>query len=53
MVHCERCGVNCFLVQREALPGKCREDFVDNVPMVPYPCFATLTAEGDEIATPG
>lgn len=46
MVHCERCGVNCFLVQREALPEMCREDFVNNVPMVPYPCFATLTPEG-------
>lgn len=46
MVHCERCGVNCFLVRRDAMTQDCREIFKGHLPMVPYPCFATMTPEG-------
>lgn len=49
MVHCERCGVNCFLVRRDSLPEQCRESFQDYMPMVPYPCFGTLTPEGAQM----
>lgn len=46
MVHCERCGVNCFLVRKDVLPQDCSEMFDDHLPMVPYPCFGTVTPEG-------
>eukprot|EP00606_Chrysophyceae_sp_TOSAG23-5_P001431 GSChrysophyteH2.ASY1.ANO1.1383.1 assembled CDS len=44
MVHCERCGVNCFLVKRTALPEQCRHEYKGKVPQIPYPCFSTLNA---------
>jgi len=41
MVYCERCGVNCFLVLRSALPADCQDHFVDRMPLVPYPCYTS------------
>ena len=49
MVHCERCGVNCFLVRRDALPVECRTEFHSRLPFVPYPCFTTLSPTGEKL----
>ena len=46
MVHCERCGVNCFLVRRDVFPEECTNDFSGTLPMIPYPCFSTMTPSG-------
>jgi len=46
MLYCERCGVNCFLVRRDALPSDCRGQFLDRLPLVPYPCFSTVAEDG-------
>lgn len=50
-IHCERCGVNCFLVLRTELPIECQKDYP--LPTVPYPCFGTartgLAYPGHEI----
>ena len=44
-MYCERCGVNCFLVAREAMPSQCE---LSNMfmPTLHYPCFGTARTAG-------
>lgn len=45
MLYCDRCGVNCFLVQRSALHPDCRDEKFP-FPFIPYPCFTSDSPNG-------
>jgi len=47
MVYCERCGTNCFLVDKTELLPSCKRNF--SLPRLSYPCFGTSRTGGAHV----